>query len=134
MSAARAWIAVAAANGFIAVAAGAFGAHALKERLTPDLREIFDLAARYQMIHALALLGAGLLAERWAASRPRPLVAAAWCFLVGIVLFSDSLYALSLSGVRAWGAVTPFGGAAFLAGWLLLMIGALRGGKAAGAA
>ncbi|MCK6484247.1 MAG: DUF423 domain-containing protein [Phycisphaerae bacterium] len=133
MSAARAWIAVAAANGFIAVAAGAFGAHALKERLAPDLRDIFDLAARYQIIHALAMLAAGLLVERWSTDRPRVLIAAAWCFFVGIVLFSGSLYALSLSGVRAWGAVTPFGGAAFLAGWLLLMIGAMRGGSAGGA-
>ncbi|MBX5493246.1 MAG: DUF423 domain-containing protein [Chloroflexi bacterium] len=100
-----------------AVAAGAFGAHALRGRLAPELLEVFETAARYQMYHALALLAAA-----WVVSRAPSTAAslAGWLFVAGIVLFSGSLYLLSLTGVRWLGAVTPFGGAAFLAGWLLL--------------
>jgi uncharacterized membrane protein YgdD (TMEM256/DUF423 family) len=100
----------------VAVAAGAFGAHALRETLAPDLLEVFETAARYQMFHAIALLVCGVAplppsrGLRWA---PR-------LFLAGTVLFSGSLYALALSGVRSWGAVTPLGGAAWLAGWAAL--------------
>ena len=106
-----------ALSAFIAVAAGAFGAHALRGALPPDLLDVFETAARYQMYHALALLAAG-----WAASR-RPSVAArlaGWLFVAGTILFSGSLYALSLSGARWLGAITPLGGLAFLGGWLAL--------------
>jgi uncharacterized membrane protein YgdD (TMEM256/DUF423 family) len=101
----------------LAVAAGAFGAHALRARLEPRLLEVFETAARYQMYHAL-----GLLAAAWAAERAtsRAAAAAGWLFAAGILLFSGSLYAMALTGARWLGAVTPLGGAAFLAGWIAL--------------
>ena len=101
----------------IAVGAGAFGAHALRARLTPDLLAVWETAARYQMYHALALLGVALAAARWPGGGWG---APGWLFTVGIVIFSGSLYVLALSGVRWLGAITPLGGAAFLAGWVLL--------------
>jgi len=108
-------------NGFLAVAAGAFGAHGLKNRLPPDLLAIFETGARYHLIHALALLAAAWMIGRGAA----PARIASWLLLAGIVLFSGSLYALALSGVRSLGAVTPLGGLCFLAGWALLAWAAL---------
>lgn len=112
------------ASGFIAVAAGAFGAHALKARLTPDMLAVFETGARYQMYHALALLAVAWAGARW----PGRLAAASgWCFVAGTVLFSGSLYAMTLTGVRGLGAVTPFGGVLFLAGWLLLALATWRG-------
>lgn len=107
----------------LAVAAGAFGAHALRASLEPRLLEVFETAARYQMYHALALLAVAELADR----RPsRAASAAGWLFVAGIVIFAGSLYALALTGVRALGAVTPLGGVAFLAGWAALAAAALR--------
>lgn len=107
----------------LAVALGAFAAHALKNRLDPQALATFEVGVRYQMYHALALLAVGLLAER----RPsRLLVWSGALFLAGTLLFSGSLYALSLSGVRWLGAITPFGGVAFLAGWGCLAAAALR--------
>ena len=117
----RLFFALGSASALIAVAAGAFGAHGLRGRLTPDLLAIFETGARYQMYHALALLAVAWSATRWPGPWP---VRAGWLFLVGTVLFSGSLYALALSGVRWLGAVTPFGGAAFLAGWLCLLVAA----------
>jgi uncharacterized membrane protein YgdD (TMEM256/DUF423 family) len=116
----RVFAALGAASAFLAVAAGAFGAHALRSRLSSELLAVFETAARYQMYHAL-----GLLAVAWAATRwPGPAVrAAGWLFVAGTVVFSGSLYALALTGVRGWGAVTPLGGLAFLAGWLALALG-----------
>ena len=108
---------------FLAVALGAFGAHALKTRLSaPDLA-IFETGVRYQMYHALALF-----VVAWALGRtPPPLISTPrWLFTVGILVFSGSLYALVLTGVRGWGAVTPLGGVVFLAGWLLLALGIWR--------
>lgn len=117
----RLFFSLGAGSAFIAVAAGAFGAHALRARLSPELLAAFETGARYQMYHAL-----GLLAVAWAASRwPGALAqAAGWLFLAGTVLFSGSLYALALSGVRWLGAITPLGGAAFLAGWICLALAA----------
>ncbi|HEY7637833.1 MAG TPA: DUF423 domain-containing protein [Gemmatimonadales bacterium] len=108
-----------ALSALIAVAAGAFGAHALRTRLTPDLLTVFETGARYQMYHAF-----GLIAVAWAVTRwPGPLPTwAGWLFAAGTVLFSGSLYALALSGERWLGAITPLGGAAFLAGWLCLAL------------
>jgi uncharacterized membrane protein YgdD (TMEM256/DUF423 family) len=103
---------------FLAVALGAFAAHGLRARLAPDLLAVFETGVRYQMYHALALLAAGVLAERRAQTALR---VAGWSFACGMLLFSGSLYALALSGVRALGAITPLGGAAFLAGWLALL-------------
>jgi len=115
---------IGALSAAISVAAGAFGAHALRTRLPPDLLAVFETGARYEMYHALGLLAAAWAATRW----PGPLVGWAGALLVaGTVLFSGSLYALALSGVRALGAITPFGGVAFLAGWVLLALAALSG-------
>jgi uncharacterized membrane protein YgdD (TMEM256/DUF423 family) len=115
----RIFFSLGALSAFLSVAAGAFGAHALRTRLSPELLTTFETAARYQMYHAL-----GLLAVAWAASRwPGPLVHwAGWLFVVGTALFSGSLYALALTGVRWLGAITPLGGAAFLAGWACLAL------------
>ncbi len=119
----RLWIVIGAASAFVSVAAGAFGAHGLKSRLTPDLLTIFETGARYHMYHSLGLIAVGLLA----ASRPSGLLTGAgWAMVAGILLFSGSLYALALSGVRALGAITPLGGLAFLAGWALFALAAWR--------
>ena len=103
---------------FLAVALGAFAAHALKLRLSPDMMNIFETGVRYHMYHSL-----GLLAVAWATSRwpegSAPL--AGWSFLFGIVVFSGSLYVLSLTGIRWFGAITPIGGVAFLIGWAILV-------------
>jgi uncharacterized membrane protein YgdD (TMEM256/DUF423 family) len=119
----RTFLALGAISAAISVAAGAFGAHALKVRLAPDLLAVFETGARYQLFHAL-----GLVAAAWAWTRfPGPAVAwAGWLFVAGTVLFSGSLYVLTLTGVRALGAVTPFGGVAFIAGWLALAAAAVR--------
>jgi uncharacterized membrane protein YgdD (TMEM256/DUF423 family) len=119
----KVWLAIAAINGFIAVAAGAFAAHALQSKLDAHAMQVFETGARYQMYHALAIALAAF-AMREAAAKPA-LIAAA-LFLAGIVLFSGSLYLLALTGVRGLGAVTPFGGAAFLLGWVALGWAALR--------
>jgi len=117
------WLAVAAANGFIAVAAGAFAAHGLQSRLDAHALEIFETGARYQMYHALAI-GLAALAFRSDAASTAGVAAA--LFLSGIVLFSGSLYLLALTGVRALGFVTPVGGLAFLAGWAVLGFAAIK--------
>jgi uncharacterized membrane protein YgdD (TMEM256/DUF423 family) len=109
--------------GFLAVGAGAFGAHALKNRLTPDLLGVFEVAVRYQMYHALALFACAWAVGKW----PGALTSASgWLFVAGTLVFSGSLYALSLSGVRWLGAVAPIGGLALLGGWLCLLVAALR--------
>ena len=102
----------------LAVGLGAFGAHALKAQLAPDALAIWQTAVQYHAWHALGLFGIGLLLHR--APGDRLLRTAAWLLLAGIVLFSGSLYALALTGVRMLGAITPFGGVAFIAGWCVL--------------
>lgn len=106
--------------GFFGVAAGAFGAHGLRSRLTPDMLAVFETAVRYQMYHVFALLLVAAAIGRLGDARL--LSAAAWFFVAGIVLFSGSLYALALSGVSMLGAITPVGGLAFLIGWACLAI------------
>ena len=113
-------VALGAVNAALAVAAGAFGAHGLRERLDARSLEIFETGARYHMFHALAIVLCGVLATRGATT-------AGWLFQAGIVVFSGSLYALSLSGVRVLGAITPLGGLAFLVGWGYLAWTSLRG-------
>lgn len=114
-----------AASAFVSVAAGAFGAHALRGRLSPDSLATFETAAKYEMYHALALLAVAWAVTRW----PGTLTYwAGWLFVIGTVLFSGSLYALALSGTRWLGAITPFGGVAFLAGWICLGFAAIRAG------
>jgi len=122
----RFWLIVASLNGFLAVAAGAFAAHALKPRLTNEALVIFEVGARYHMYHALALLAVALVAERWRTSTAN---AAGWAFLLGIAIFCGSLYALALTDVKVkWlGAITPIGGLSFLVGWSLLALAAWRG-------
>ena len=113
----RRFVALGSIFAFIGVALGAFAAHGLKAHLTADLLATFEIGVRYQIYHALALLAVGFASARW----PGPLVVASgWLFVVGIVLFSGSLYALCLTEMRWLGAVTPFGGLAFLVGWLCL--------------
>jgi uncharacterized membrane protein YgdD (TMEM256/DUF423 family) len=110
-------------SAFLAVAAGAFGAHALKTRLSPDLLNTFEVGVRYHFYHALALLVAAWACARWPSTAT---TASGLLFVIGTIIFSGSLYALALSGVRWLGAITPFGGLAFLAGWLCLAWGAWR--------
>jgi uncharacterized membrane protein YgdD (TMEM256/DUF423 family) len=122
----RVFIVVAALSGCLAVAAGAFGAHALRERLSPEMLAVFNTGATYQMYHALALLGVGILMARFSADGSAWLVGAGWLFVVGSVVFSGSLYALALSDARWLGAITPLGGVAFVLGWLALAVGVVN--------
>ena len=115
----KALVILAALNGFVAVAAGAFGAHALRERLSGRQLEVYETAARYQLPHAVATLVAALLA-----ARSRAALAAGYAFVIGSVLFAGSLYGLALTEVRWLGMVTPFGGVGLLVGWVLLAVGA----------
>jgi uncharacterized membrane protein YgdD (TMEM256/DUF423 family) len=110
-----------ALSGLLGVAAGAFGAHALRARLTAEHLAVFETGARYQMYHALALFAVAWAVTRWPGQLP---VWAGWLFVTGTVLFSGSLYALALTGTRWLGAITPLGGVAFLAGWLCLVLAA----------
>ncbi|HEU4628409.1 MAG TPA: DUF423 domain-containing protein [Gemmatimonadaceae bacterium] len=119
----RTFVTLGALSALLAVAAGAFGAHALRARLSPADLATFETGARYQMYHALALLAVAWAAQQWPGVLPRT---AGWLFVVGTVLFSGSLYTLVLSGQRWLGAVTPLGGVAFLAGWGCLAAAALR--------
>jgi uncharacterized membrane protein YgdD (TMEM256/DUF423 family) len=119
------FLAIASILAGLAVAAGAFGAHALKDKLAERAIEIFETAARYQMYHALALLFIALLLTR--VETPPPfLTAAGFAFIAGIAIFSGSLYALSLSGIKWLGAIAPIGGAAFLIGWGCLAVTAFN--------
>lgn len=121
---ARATLAVAAIAMFLAVALGAFGAHALKARLSADMAAVWHTAVQYHAWHALALFGLGLLMLHW--PERADLGLASWLLLAGIVVFSGSLYALALTGARQLGAVTPIGGVLFLAGWAVLAWAVLR--------
>jgi uncharacterized membrane protein YgdD (TMEM256/DUF423 family) len=108
----------------VAVALGAFGAHALKARIPPDMLSVWQTAVTYHAWHALALLLTGVLMQNMPGSVS--LRYAAWLFIAGIVLFAGSLYLLALGGPKAFGVITPLGGVAFIAGWVTLAIGALR--------
>lgn len=118
------WFAVGAWLGALGVALGAFGAHGLKTRVSAEMVAIWETAARYHVLHALALLATGWAGERWPGAYG---TAAGWLFLAGIVLFSGSLYGLALTGVRALGAITPIGGLCLIAGWVCLAVAATRG-------
>jgi uncharacterized membrane protein YgdD (TMEM256/DUF423 family) len=126
VSAARLFLALGAASAFIAVAAGAFGAHALRTRLTPDMLAMFEVGARYQMYHALALIACAWAVTKWPGGW---VVASGWSFVAGTLIFSGTLYALALTGMRWLGAVTPVGGVALLAGWVCLAAAALKSGE-----
>lgn len=118
----RTFLLVGALAGFIGVAFGAFGAHALRSRLSPEMLAVFETGVRYQMYHAFAVLMVALAAARLDGWLIR---GAGWAFTTGIVVFSGSLYALALSGVTTLGAITPIGGLAFLIGWGLLIAAAI---------
>jgi uncharacterized membrane protein YgdD (TMEM256/DUF423 family) len=120
----RLFFTVGALSAGLGVALGAFGAHALKARLTPDMLAVWETGVRYQLVHALALLAVAWAATRWPGAAVNT---SGWLFVAGTLLFSGSLYVLSLTGVRWLGAVTPLGGAAWLAAWLCLAWGAWRG-------
>lgn len=115
----RLFFAAGAIAGFLAVALGAFGAHALKTRLSPEMLNVFEVGVRYHFYHALALLAVAWACTRWPGSLTS---ASGWLFIAGIVIFSGSLYLLTFSGMRWFGAITPIGGLAFLAGWVLLIV------------
>ena len=121
MPASRYFTTIGAVSAFIGVGAGAFGAHALRGQISPELLQTWETGARYQVYHALALIGCAWVTSNtgspWAER-------AGWAFIVGTLLFSGSLYALGLSAPRALGAITPFGGLSLLSGWLMLAVAA----------
>jgi uncharacterized membrane protein YgdD (TMEM256/DUF423 family) len=117
----RLFFVLGALSGAIGVAASALGAHALKARLAPELLVAFETGARQQLVHALALAAVAWALARWPSAA---IAAGGWCFVAGTLAFSGSLYALALTGVRGFGLITPFGGVALIAGWLLLAWGA----------
>lgn len=126
------WVGLGAIFAFLSVGCGAFGAHGLESKLEPRMLAIWETAARYQMYHALALIGLGLwvgqLAARTGATAavPTSVPVAGWAFTIGIVLFSGSLYALALSGIKVLGAITPLGGLAFLIGWIAFALATFK--------
>jgi uncharacterized membrane protein YgdD (TMEM256/DUF423 family) len=113
----------AAAAGFLGVVLGAFAAHGLRARLSADMLAVFETGVRYQMYHVFAMCAAAWAYARW---QRRIFVVGGWMFAAGILVFSGSLFVLSLTGIRWLGAITPLGGLAFIAGWLCLVIGAVR--------
>jgi len=119
----RLFFASGAISAFLGVALGAFGAHGLKTRLTADMFNIFEVGVRYQMYHALALLAVAWACSKWPGTLTN---ASGWLFVIGTIIFSGSLYVLSISGVRWLGAITPIGGLAFLAGWICLFVSVLK--------
>jgi uncharacterized membrane protein YgdD (TMEM256/DUF423 family) len=130
MTASRCWILIGAVSGALSVMAGAFGAHALRDKITMRALEVYQTAAHYQMIHALALVALGIwtqqLAQAGATSSLSFTNTAGWAFAVGTVLFSGSLYALALTDIKILGAITPFGGVGFILGWIMIAISAWK--------
>ncbi|UCG12473.1 MAG: DUF423 domain-containing protein [Deltaproteobacteria bacterium] len=120
----RLFFVLASLEGGLAVVLGAFGTHALKARIESELLEVFETGVRYQMYHALALLAVAAALARWPASRV--LTTAGWSFVIGVALFSGSLYLLALTGVRWFGAITPLGGLGFIVGWLCMSLAAWK--------
>jgi uncharacterized membrane protein YgdD (TMEM256/DUF423 family) len=118
----RTFLLIGAIAGGLGVALGAFGAHALRSRLPSDMLGVFETGVRYQLFHALAILLVAALMDRLGG---RMAQVAGWCFTTGILLFSGSLYALAVTGLSGFGAVTPLGGLAFLLGWACLALDAL---------
>lgn len=120
----NAMISASAVAGFLAVGLGAFGAHGLKNRLDADMMAVYQTAVQYHFYHTLALLAVGLLIQFGGSNTA--LKVSGWSFALGILVFSGSLYALALSGVRVLGAITPIGGLMFLVGWAALLVASLR--------
>ena len=125
------WIVVGSVSAFLSVALGAFGAHGLKEILDEKALNVFHTAAQYQMYHALALFGLGVLISSLRSSQPaiansNYLSFTGWAFTLGTILFSGSLYALAITGIKILGAITPLGGLLFMAGWISMIIKAFK--------
>ncbi|RYL94059.1 DUF423 domain-containing protein [Sporolactobacillus sp. Y61] len=120
------FIALGSALAFLSVALGAFGAHVLKDRLSEYDLSVFQTGVQYQMYHSLGLILIAILAMTVLQGSAGLLQWAGWMLTLGVVLFSGSLYVLSLSGIRVLGMITPFGGVAFLVGWLLVVIAAVK--------
>jgi len=120
----RTFLVVGSLSAALAVGLGAFGAHGLRDRLTPEMLAVFETGVRYHLVHALALVVVALVAARWPQAPAVGL--AGWAFVAGTVLFSGSLYLVAVTGTRWLGAITPLGGAAFLVGWLALAWSAWR--------
>ncbi|ACN13231.1 conserved hypothetical protein [Desulforapulum autotrophicum HRM2] len=119
----RVFFIIGALSAFIGVAAGAFGAHGLKSRMNTEMLSVFEVGVRYQMYHAFALIIAAGVQSKW----PSTLITTGgWLFVIGTILFSGSLYLMSVTEVRWLGAITPLGGLAFLAGWVCMAWGAWR--------
>ena len=117
---------IGAIYGFLGVALGAFGAHALRDRISPEWLSVYQTGVQYHLIHALALLFVGVLTDRLTGTAARTARLSGTLFAVGILLFSGSLYALALTGFRKLGIITPFGGVCFLTGWALLAVAVSR--------
>ena len=115
------------ASAGIGVALGAFGAHGLKSMISAETLSVFETAVRYQMYHALGMIVTAWASTHWGIER-RGFKAAGWCFVLGTILFSGSLYILCLTGERWLGAITPAGGVLFIAGWFLLFFSTLERG------
>ena len=126
----RLFVVIMGISGAIAVGLGAFGAHGLEGRLTEDLLATYQTAVSYQLYHTLALIAVVLAIGRWPDSK-LPTISG-WLFVGGIVVFSGSLYLLVITGISWLGAITPIGGVAFIAGWLLLAVGAWRARSSTG--
>ena len=120
---AKLFLSIGSVSGALAVMLGAFGAHGLKVKLTAEMMAVYKTAVEYQFYHTLALLAVGILALH---NQPKSLTASGWLFTAGILVFSGSLYALSMSGIKWLGAITPIGGLCFIAGWVLLAIAVLK--------
>lgn len=114
---------IAAVSGMLAVMLGAFGAHGLKKTITPEMLEIFKTGVQYQFYHTIALLAVGILMSF---NQSKALKWSANLFMAGIILFSGSLYLLAISGIKAFGAITPLGGIAFITGWILLAVHSIK--------
>lgn len=125
----RKFMMIGSINAFLSVALGAFGAHILKAKIDSDMLAVYETGIQYHMMHALGLIAIALLADRL--GQPRLVSAAGWLLLIGIILFSGSLYVLSISGIKVLGAITPFGGVSFLAGWLCVFLAAMKAKKQA---
>jgi uncharacterized membrane protein YgdD (TMEM256/DUF423 family) len=117
------WFAVGAFAAAMSVALGAFGAHALKSRVTEDLLAVFEIGVRYQMYHALALFAVAWAVTRWPGAW---ITASGWLFILGILIFCGSLYIMTFTGVRWLGAITPIGGLCFILGWISMAVASLR--------
>ncbi|VGO22865.1 DUF423 domain-containing protein [Pontiella sulfatireligans] len=122
---AKLFLSLGSISGALAVMIGAFGAHGLKEKLSTEMLAIYKTGVEYHFYHALALLAVGLVAMHF---QSKLLTASGWAMTAGIVIFSGSLYALSISGVKVLGAITPIGGLCFIAGWVLLALATLKAG------